>query len=86
MPRLAVFIPARDEREDGLIFKRHMWLAYSKSADELGEAVAEQSVAATTDLPLPAYHLLLLCLAMRVLENDGWPIVSFVSAKFANMR
>ena len=41
---------------------KHMQLAYSKSADELGEAVAEQAAAATTDLPLPAYHLLLLCL------------------------
>ena len=61
MPRLPVFIPAGDAREDGLIFKQHMQLAYSKSADELGEAVAEQAAAAT-DLPLPAYHLLLLCL------------------------
>ena len=48
MPRLAVFIPARDEREDGLIFKRHMWLAYSKSADELGEAVVGHAAAAST--------------------------------------
>ena len=44
----------------------HIQAAYAaslfESADELGEAVAEQAAAATTDLPLPAYHLLLLCL------------------------
>ena len=36
-----------------------------------------------TGPPLPARYLLLLRLAMHVLEDDGWLIVRFVSAKLA---